>query len=190
MAHRPGATWLVVAASLVVLAGTPAWAGGPASAKAGLIRLQGDSDDAILLAQAAKEWLLTDLGSQRTFQVVKYVIVQHWARERGLDALDARERQLYRDPARYDRPIVQNIWVSLARTPETKPIDAVLTWDVPLELWQELVRDVTAVMADLARHMSTSAGRPARLVVRFRDAEVLRLTATAAGEAYTIFSYR
>ncbi len=178
-----------VVAGFVLLTAAPPEAATPGRTKEALIRLQADSDEAILLAQAMKDWLMTDFGSQRVLQNAKYLIVQQWVLERGIEGLTAHEQALYRDPSRYDLPIVQLIWVTAGKG-ERRPAEAVLTWDLPLELWSDLGRDVTAVVSDLARTFSASLQRPVRAIVRFRDAEVLRVVAAPNSVPETIFSYR
>lgn len=157
--------------------------------RSGLIRLQADSDEGILLAQAIKDWLVSDLGSQRVFRSVKYLVVQDWVRERGFDQLDARQRKLYRDPSRYDAPLVQLILVTVPAARE-RPAEAIFTWAVPLRLWDDLSREVSGLAADLGKTFASAHERPMRILFRFGDAEVLRLAATPDGRAATIFSYR
>ncbi|HEX7125975.1 MAG TPA: hypothetical protein VF406_09365 [Thermodesulfobacteriota bacterium] len=186
MRHTPAA--LLAAAAMLVAAVPPA-AARPDAGRSQLTRLSADTDEGILLAQAMKDWLVLDLGSQRVFQTVKYVIVQDWVREYGFEGLDAKKRRVYRDPSRYDAPIVQWIAVTMPKGADT-PAEAVLTWDVPLHLWEELSRDVTALAADMGKYFAAQEGRPMRILLRFRDAEVLRLSAAPDGRAETIFSYR
>ncbi len=181
--------WSGAVAGIVLLAAAPSLAAAGRAAKEALIRLQADSDEAILIAQGMKDWLMTDFGSQRVLQNAKYLIVQQWVLERGIEGLNAREQALYRDPSRYDLPIVQVIWVRAGRG-EHATTEAVLTWDLPLELWSDLGREATAVISDLARTFAGSRQRPVRIVVRFRDAEVLRVVAMPNGLSETIFSYR
>lgn len=185
--RRRSAIAAVVGAALLLAEPSPAATRG--AAKEALIRLQADSDEAILVAQAIKDWLMTDLGSQRVLQGTKYLIVQQWVRERGLEGLSEQERALYRDPSRYDLPIIQVIWVGAAKGGQAAA-EAVLTWDVALGLWDEIAREVTAVMSDLGRTFAAARRRPFRVVVRFRDAEVLRIAATPDGLSQAIFSYR
>lgn len=179
----------LVAAAAVLVAAAPPGAAAPGSGRSQLTRLSADTDQGILLAQAMKDWLVSDLGSQRVFQTVKYVVVQDWVREYGFEGLDAKKRQVYRDPSRYDVPIVQWIAVTMPKGVDT-PAEAVLTWDVPLHLWDELSRDVSALTADMGKIFAAEEGRPMRVLLRFGDAEVLRLSATPDGRARTIFSYR
>lgn len=181
--------WPGAIAGIVLLVAVPSHAATPGRAKETLVRLQADSDEAILLAQAMKDWLMTDFGSQRVFQNAKYLIVQQWVLERGIEGLSARERALYRDPSRYDLPIVQVIWVRTGKG-EQGTAEAVLTWDLPLDLWSDLGREVTAVISDLARTFAASRQRLLRVVVRFRDAEVLRVVAAPNSLPEAIFSYR
>jgi hypothetical protein len=186
MARRSASRRVAAALLLAALA----WPAAAAPGRSALVRLQADSDEAIVLAQGIKDWLVTDLQAQRVFQAVRYLIVQQWAREKGLEALDARERALYRDPSRYPEPIVKIIAVTAGRPGEARPVEAVLTWDVPLELWEDLARDVTTTVGDLGRAFGPVTRRGLRVIVRFRDAEVLRLAATVDGQTQTIFAYR
>lgn len=175
-----------LAAALVLLCASP-----PGHAGRGdLVRLQGDSDEAILIAQSIKDWLLTDLGSQRVLMNARTLIVQHRAREGGVGGLTDRERAWLRDPSRYDRLIVQHIRVETKGTGARATVDVLLTWDVALELWQPLSGDVAGLMGALAETMAAGYDRPVRVLVRFRDAEVLRVAADPGAPAGTIFSYR
>lgn len=179
----------LLATAAMLIATAPPAAAAPGSGRSQLTRLSADTDQGILLAQAMKDWLVSDLGSQRVFQTVKYVIVQDWVREHGFEGLDAKKRRVYRDPSSYDAPIVQWIAVTVPNGPDT-PAEAILTWDVPLRLWDELSREVSGLAADMGRVFAADQGRPVRVLLRFGDAEVLRLSATPDGQSETIFSYR
>ncbi len=187
---RPTPRVLVgIAAATLYFAVCPPAAAAPTSGRSALIRLQADTDDGILLAQAIKDWLVSDLGSQRVFRTVKYMVVQDWVREHGIEGLDAKQRSVYRDPARYDAPLIQVIAVTVPRALD-RPAEAVLTWAVPLRLWEDLSREVSSLAADMGRTFAASQGRPMRILLRFGDAEVLRLSATPDGQTRPIFSYR
>ena len=96
-----------------------------------VVRLAGDTDEAVGLAKQVRSWLFSHPAALSAAVAGKTAIVQTWLEDRTLDQLTDKERFLLANPESYERPMVTDITVQLG-----PPVAVLaLAWDVPLRLW-------------------------------------------------------
>ncbi len=177
--------WGPAAAAALALAAPP-WAEVAAQIpRAKVVRLAGDTDEAVGLAKQIRNWLFTHPAAVSATVAGKIAIIQSWLEERTLEQLSDRERFLLTNPEAYERPIVTDVTVQLG-----PPVAVVaLAWDVPLRLWPRVRGDIRRAAEALAQEVAPSLRRALRLFVRLEGSEALRLLGDEEGKVTVVFTY-
>lgn len=177
--------WGPAAVLGLVLAATP-WGDTAAQIPRGkVVRLAGDTDEAVGLAKQIRSWLFSHPAAVSATLAGKTVIVQSWLEDRTLEQLSDLERLLLANPESYERPIVTDITVQLG------PPVAVLAlgWDVPLRFWPRVRGDIRRAGEALGRDLARSFRRAMRLFIRLEGSEALRLLVDEEGKVTVVFTY-
>ena len=150
-----------------------------------VVRLAGDTDEAVGLAKQVRSWLFSHPAALSAAVAGKTAIVQTWLEDRTLDQLTDKERFLLANPESYERPMVTDITVQLG-----PPVAVLaLAWDVPLRLWPRVRVDIRRATEALGQEVARSLRRAMRLFVRLEGSEALRLLVDEEGKATVVFTY-
>jgi hypothetical protein len=177
--------WTPAAAAALVLAAPPSTEVAAQIPPGKVVRLSGDTDEAVGLAKQVRHWIFTHPAAVTATLAGKVAIVQSWLEDRSLDQLSDKERFLLANPQAYERPIVTDVAVHLG-----PPVAVVvLAWDVPLRLWPRVRGEIRRAGEALGHELSRSLRRAIRLFMRLEGSETLRLLADDEGKVTLVFSY-
>lgn len=149
------------------------------------VALAGDTDEAIRLAKIIKDVFATDPAARRAVGQARDAIIQSWLEERPLSQLTDQERAAIQNPVQYDRPVLQEVSITLNATPPA----IVLGWDVPPRLWPRFGSSLAVVANRIARDGALFARKGLRLSLKLQGSEMYRANADADGNVTVIFVY-